>query len=284
MKQLQAIQVGVISIIGIILGLTISTVPRIMAQNTTHWTLDDTFAAFPPVDITGRGLCVSVAPAARSSWGIEGFVFSGAQQQFGTNALDWYTMHNHQGGIYLYGKEERGEWGLVRVIQGDAWGGTQCATPVRWHVPQPVPADAITGVALNYRVDRATLLTDDGSWYMLALNAWFRAPQFPKPLVIDFVLAHDCNNAPDCRIRNFEGDLAFHYMQHIEDARTADIAAIIADALHADYRDECNEEPCYGRLPQAMPTLQQFEFVIEVHRAEAAAFVDQLALYVATQS
>lgn len=254
--------------------------PDAMAQAATMtWSIDPQFALLPPIDIEGRGLCVSVAPANQASWGIESFVFSDDRPAFGSKSLDWYAIHNRNDGLYLYGRETQGEWGLTRVVQGDAWGGTQCGTRIGWHVPAPVPADRITGLTVAYRQDQATLLTSDGSWLMMALNAWFRAPEYPKPLVVDFVLHHQCNNAPDCRLRFFESDDAFHYMYFVEDPATADYPAIIAAAQRAEYRDECVETSCTRRLPEASPTLQQFEFVIEVHRAEAAAFVDHLAIH-----
>jgi hypothetical protein len=248
-------------------------------QQLSPWSTDPLFESLPALDIEGRGLCLSAAPADDQSWGVEGFLFSADNDVFGANSLDWYRIHNRQEGIYLYGRETQGEWGLVRVIQGDAWNGSQCGTPILWHVPTQVPASAIDRITLDYRLDTANLLTHDASWLMVAINLWLSAPEYTKPLVIDLVVHHQCNNAPDCGLRHFEDDLAFHYMHRVTHLESESVPVIIKDALRAVYRDECQQTTCIGRLPDTMPTLQQFEFVIEVHRSEAAAFVTHLELF-----
>lgn len=249
-----------------------------MAQNYDTWTQDARFEAFPPLDIEGRGLCLSIAPAGERSWGIEGFLFTDDRNFFGANSLDWYRAHNREGGIYLYGRERRSEWGLVRLIQGDAWNGSQCQNSEAWYMPPAISAEKIAGIELDYEINTANLLTHDSSWLMIALNLWLDTAEFPKPLVIDLVLSHQCNNTPDCSLRHFEDDLAFHYMHPVTHIDMIDFPQLITNALHTTYLDECHERECVGTLPSVVPELRQFDFVIELHQSEAAVIVKHLSI------
>lgn len=249
-------------------------------RNVLLWNADPDFSALPLYEIEGRGLCVSVAPAEQQSWGAEGFLFQAEDEPLRSKSLDWYSFHNREEGVYLFGREQTGRWGLVRYIQGDVWGGTQCDTPIAWHIPKPIPADSIHSVSFDYSLDTANLLTLSNSWLMFAINIWLDGDTMPKPLVIDLVLHHQCNNAVDCRIRHFEDDAAFHYMTPIDLSEPIDLKKIITDATSQLYLDECSELTCVGRLPEnAILQMEQFEFVIEVLNAEGAAFLRNLSLY-----
>lgn len=251
-----------------------------MAQESTLWTVDDQFANLPAFDVEGGGLCMSIAPVEDQSWGIEGYVFSGDDNIFGANALDWYRAQRTEDGVYIYGRETQSEWGLARIVQGDVWGGTQCGNEIEWHQPTPILASDISGVEFSYDLISPTnLLTEDDSWVMVALNLWLNDATYSKRLVIDLVLHHDCN-IPGCRLRHFEDDDAFHYMHPVTDLNTLDLPAVIQAALGANYEGECISTTCTGQLPSANPTLQQFEFVMEVHNAEAATTVTSLGLEV----
>lgn len=243
------------------------------------WTRDSDFAALPSFDIEGRGLCVSVAPSDDRSWGVESFLFRVDDTTFGANSLDWYRIHNRSDGIYLYGRETRSEWGLVRVIQGNAWDGSACGYPPEWHVPPALPASQITRVSLDHRLEFANLLTADDSWGMAALDLWFSNSDYPKPLVIDLVVYHDCNIVPACGLRHFEDDDAFHYMHPSQDVHSEDIQAIIQLAIDTTYLPECQGTPCAGTLPNSEPDLVQLDFVIEMHQAEIAAHVNHIAVH-----
>lgn len=261
----------------IIMILSVWSVSMI-ASDDTNWLIDADLSILPTFDIEGRGLCLSVAPVKERSWGIESYVFTGDADTFGANALDWYRIQHRDDYIYLYGREVRGEWGLVRLVQGNAWGESSCKADIDWYQPMPVRASTVRHVDVTYQFNQSTLLTQDNSWAMVALNLWFNHAQFAKRLVIDLVFYHDCNIA-GCTLRHFEDDFAFHYMHPIADLTTTDIPSIISSALQTTYLNECRTQVCLSRLPSVDPMLEQFDFLIELHNAEVAVTVSSLAVY-----
>ncbi|MEL6271692.1 MAG: hypothetical protein AAFR22_17935, partial [Chloroflexota bacterium] len=166
-----------------------------------------------PLDFQGSDLCLSVAPWGSDSWGIEAARFR--TDPGADTGPDGFRFITNQDAAYLYTKDTSSQWTLARYIQGNAWGpDTLCRQPVTWYAPPPVPlAQQQIDLSIDYIIDTAHLFTGDHSWLMIAVNLWFRdTSDTAKPLVIDLVLHMACNNAPDCGLRSFESDAAFHHM------------------------------------------------------------------------
>ena len=224
--------------------------------------------------------CTMLAPWGGESWGVEAATFSDPDDRTIDTARFIATGENG----YLYGLETRGRWGFTRFIQGDVWGGGNCGA-IPWHRFEPI---AIAGEELSidldlYR-DTSNLFATDDSWIMFAVNLWFSSPDLPqagddlngrKPLVMDLVLHHECTIA-DCGLETRESETAYHYQAVVGEAplrewRHASIALaphIEAALAHFDLPPEA----------QATLALYQAEVVIELHRAEGAASVDNVVL------
>lgn len=253
-------------------------------------------------DIEGHNGCISDAPWGSRSWGIEAANFTPNNAQ--RNAISWFRFRKAPAGVYLYGQELSGKWSYVRYVQGDAWGGTHCGDAPSWYIFQPVPVvETPLQVELDFLLDTHTLVTDDNSWLMFAVNLWFRSPAIRsndltqanqvhgnKPLVVDFVLHHECNLESDCGLRFFESDTAFHYMIPIDPDYSFEngmrryifgVNEHIREAVEATYLPECETTECLGEIPdEALNSLElmQFEFVTELFNAEGAAVIDNFFL------
>lgn len=266
----------------------------IMADNTPQSLLHDSEFELDARDIEQANACVADAPWGETSWGIEASLFGTSTQ---TNALDWYRFLTDGTSGYMYGRERAGEWGFVRYVQGSAWNGSNCDGSLPWYQFEPVLTSTHEmHITLDISLDTTRLLTSDDSWLMFAANLWFRSPDIVpqalgaanlnygnKPLVIDLVLYHDCN-IPDCRLRHFEDDVAFHYMYDVQPIFTVHentldlpLAPIISHALTVSYLDECTELDCMRQIPENAAEsleLHQAEAVIELHHAEGAARIN----------
>jgi hypothetical protein len=224
-----------------------------------------------------RNRCYVRAPWGRRSWGIEGATFTSTDFK-----LDWQRFASFSGdSAYLYGQEQRGEWGFVRYVQGSVWGGTNCG-PIPWHRPAPLSfAGKTLMLHLDLYRDTHTLLQPGDSWVMFAINVWISSPHFPKagedvngrkPLVLDLVFYRACNWA-GCGLRHFEDSAAYHYQATI--GRTphrrwrswqVNLSTYIDNALNT-----------FG-LPATHAKLYQMEFVVELHNAEGVATIDNFYL------
>jgi hypothetical protein len=252
------------------------------------WNNDGDFelAPFDTGDI--EKLCTLDDPWGGDSWGIEGSSFDGNNL---SHAIDWarFSSGGHDG--YLYGKEQSNYWSLVRYIQGDVWGGPHVGCPpITWYRPPPL---ATYGRDLSLEIDIRRDMPDDaatlppGGWIMFAINVWFSSPEFPegvdangrKPLVMDLIFYHDCNWG-GCGYGSKESDLAFHYQAFIgqtphgqQEPWTIDLNEHIQQALNYPWE-------LTGSLAHAEDTLHlyQLEFVIELKRAEGAAYIDDFYL------
>ncbi len=211
------------------------------------------------------------APWGNQSWGIEGASFDKKNSSHtisGANFISW----GDEG--YLYGKEEAGYWSFVRYIQGDVWGGTY-EGPVPWYVPPPLYThDKKLTLSLDIQRGTNLFLTKDKSWHMFAVNVWLNAPDFPKPLVLDLIFYHDCNE-PECNWGSFEDEDAYHYQ------------AFIGETPYREWKSWTI--PLHEHIQEALTTfnlsasakettLHQLEFVIELKNAEGAAIIKDFFL------
>ena len=247
------------------------------------WNSDGGFA-LDPID-TGniKDQCYINAPWGSNSWGVEGSTFSDpADYTINWSRFAILSSDPDQG--YLYGRDGSGKWGLVKYIQGDVWGGSNCG-PIPWNRPGPLPT---YGNDLTLKIDiyRDTniLLTSDDSWIMFAVNLWLSSPHLPsrgdindrKPLVIDLIFYHDCN-WDGCGYGHFEDDDAFHYQVFISETpyRGWGFWSI---ALN-NYIQEALNYPSWP-IADAEETLKlyQLEFAIELKNAVGAATIDNFFL------
>jgi hypothetical protein len=175
----------------------------------------------------------------------------------------------------MYGKETTGKWGLVRFIQGDAWGGSNCGA-IPWNVPSPI---AVTGrnltLKLNLYRDMSRLLTADQSWIMFAINVWFNSPALSKRLVMDLAFHRECNLSSGCSFANFEDTAAYHYQYTVgETPHRAWKSWTINLNQHIDAAvNAFNLQAAQDTL-----TVTQLEFLIELKQAEGAASIDNFFL------
>lgn len=253
------------------------------------WNIIPDFALLN-ADTQGQSSCLTDAPWGSGAWGIEAGSFQDAQGNVTDRHIDAFRFVTNQQSGYLYARDEQSRWGLVRYIQGTAWPGSLCGTPIPWQVPSPLAVtsgDSPLALDIRHTIDTYNLLTDDDSWLMFAANMWFHSDDAPKRLVVDIVLSHECNQDPYCRIRNFESDEAFHYMTQVvpqADALTADTAVtvdvrqVVQDALNATYLNETSSNRLGPTYNAQTLNLLQLEYVIEVYNAEGAASVDYLGL------
>ncbi len=263
----------------------------IMSAPISTWNIIPDFALLNS-DTSGESTCLANAPWGAGAWGIEAGSFQDSSGRATDRRLDAFRFTTDQNVGYLYARDAQSRWGLARYVQGTAWGGSLCGSPITWNWPAPMDVtsgDAPITLNVQHSIDTRTLLTDDNSWLMFAVNMWFNSEDAPKRLVVDIVLSQECNLSPDCGIRNFESDDAFHYMTRVipqENASeenvtaTVDVRQLIQDARNATYLDETNR-PASGPTFNAQTlTLQQLEYVIEVYNAEGAAAVSYLGVEV----
>lgn len=283
-----------ISVLAVVLALSLIALlqPVMVIQSQCGvtggaWNNDGDFD-LDPID-TGniKDQCYIDALWGSNSWGVEGSTFSDPTDY----TINWSRFailssdSDRQG--YLHGKEESGKWGLVRYIQGDVWGGSNCG-PIPWNRPEPLLTYG-NDLALMIHIYRDTniLLTSNDSWIMFAINLWFSSPDLPsggdisehKPLVMELIFYHDCN-WNGCGYGPFEDDDAFHYQVFISETPYGGWG-LWSIALN-DYIQEALNYPWpSGSIADAEETLElyQLEFVIELKNAVGAATIDDFFLY-----
>ncbi len=277
--------------------LAVFSLPTAAAGGTV-WNPNGTFAL--PSHDTGdisNAYFVS-APWGSGSWGIEASTFTSAPYTL-SNAR--FRLLNPPGQAYLYGKETAGEWGLVKVVVGDVWGGTRTG-PIPWNVPPPLAiVDKNLTLKLDIYRDTEHLLTSDESWLMIAVNLWFSSPDLPagtdktgrKPLVFDLALYHECNFG-GCALGSFEDADAFHYQTIIGETSldaarclnrpgwqcwTISLNDYIQAALAFDWQ-------ITGSIASAGSSLSLYEAsaLIELKMAEGAMSLDNFQIESATGS
>lgn len=234
-----------------------------------------------PVD-TGNidAACTMLAPWGAGSWGAEAATFSDPEDHTIDTARFIGTGENG----YLYGLETRGRWGFVRFIQGDVWGGGNCGG-IPWHRFDPIAtAEKDLRIELDIYRDTNNLFTTDDSWIMFAVNLWFSSPDLPdaggdvnqrKPLVMDLVLHHECT-MEGCVLENKESAEAYHYQAVVDEAPLREWRAVsIPLASHIEAALAHFDLPPAARASLA---LYQAEVVVELHRAEGAASIDNVVL------
>jgi len=227
--------------------------------------------------------CYIDAPWGDNSWGTEAFTFSDPEDH--TIDCSRFTCSQHEG--YLYVKDESGQWGVARYIQGDIWGGSHCGT-IHWNIPEPLSTkDKDITLDIDILRDTNELLSSSDSWIMFAANIWLTSPGFPegedingrKPLVLDLIFYHDCRDPDGCDYEHREDDNAFHYQTFIGETPyrqwrswSVSVTEHIQNALDYQWTS--------GNLSHAKDTLQlyQAEFVVEVKNAEGAASIDNFFL------
>lgn len=221
--------------------------------------------------------CFVATPWGDATFGLEAATFTDPTDRSFGEARFIASGHN----VFMHGNETRGEFGFVRVIQGDQWGSSNCDpgnTP--WNVFEPQPTSG-RNLELSFDLQRTVEDTRPFSlpysWVMFAVNVWFDSPLIDKPLVMDLHVSHDCT-LPFCRARSNESDEAYHYMEKISDDEpplgewhsfaVALAPHIAAAAQKFDLTDEVADSL----------TVTQIEFVIELKNAEGAGFIDNFVL------
>lgn len=242
--------------------------------------VDETFDG--PAFDTGllRDRCYAAAPWGGRSWGIEGGTFS--RPGVFTLAQARFSATGHD--AYLWGKDDSGDWGFVRYIQGSAWADTNCdATP--WRRFRPFDTFGRT-IDLGLRIRRETtrLLHPERAWVLFAVNVWLSSPNLPKvggsrwgrkPIVMDLSVHHE-TTSPTARLRHFEDQWAYHYQVDVAEAPAAAWQSVRVP-LHEHIRAAVRE---FALPPAVERTLQiaQLELVIELHHSEGAARIDDFTL------
>jgi hypothetical protein len=224
--------------------------------------------------------CTMIAPWGDASWGVEAATYSDPEDHTLDTARFMATGENG----YLYGLETQGKWGFVRFIQGDVWGGGNCG-PIPWYRFDPIATDRDElWIDLDVYRDTSNLLTTDDSWIMFAVNLWFSSPDLPKaggdtngrkPLVMDLVVHHQCTIA-GCAIENKESETAYHYQTMVGEAPLGEWSHVSFPlAPHIEAALAHFDLPAEARPSLA---LYQAEFVVELHRSEGAATIDNVVL------
>ncbi|MBI4523602.1 MAG: hypothetical protein HY695_07305 [Deltaproteobacteria bacterium] len=217
-----------------------------------------------------RDMFYVAAPWGSGSWGIQGATFTSADRKL--SGQRFYCTGNN---AYMYGKEERGEWGFVRYIQGDAWGGTHQG-PVPWHKPPPLSISGKTlTMSLGLYRDTHTFLGSGRHWVMYAINIWVSSPNFPlgrdinhkKPLVLDLAFFH--SGPLNTHISND----AHHYQEAIG---TAPVRSWHSQSFNLS--NYINRALLHFHLPSTDAKVYQVEFLIELVNAEGAAMIDNFHL------
>lgn len=227
-----------------------------------------------------RARCFAGAPWGGRSWGIEGGtfsrpgVFSLAASRFSGNGRD----------AYLWGRDDTGEWGFVRYIQGSAWADTNCG-PTPWRRFRPFDTWGRT-LDLGIRVQReqTRLLHPERAWVLFALNVWLASPSVRaqggsmwgrKPIVMDLAVHHE-TTSPTARLRQFEDQWAYHYQVEVGEAPVGTWQQFQIP-LSQHVREAVRR---FGLPPEVERTLQiaQLEFVIELHHSEGSARIDDFTL------
>lgn len=242
--------------------------------------VDETFTGRPFDTGIVSGRCYTGAPWGGRSWGIEGSTFSRAGVH--TLAAQRFVSSGHDG--YLWGRDDSGDWGFVRWVQGSAWAESNCG-PTPWRRFRPLDTWG-KRVDLGFRVRRegTRLLRPGSDWVLFAINVWLSSPNVQrqgdslwgrKPLVMDLAVHHE-TTSPTGRLRNFEDLWAFHYQTAIGvtapgrwERFDVPLSTHVAAAVQA-----------FGLGPAVERTLQitQVEFVIELRHAEGAARIDDFTL------
>ena len=225
--------------------------------------------------------CYNNSPWGNNSWGLEGSTFSD-QSNF---TIDNAKFISSDGNIFLYGKDESNKWGLVKLTQGNIWGGTNCG-PITWYCPSPLLTyNKELVIEIDIKRELNKLLADE-SWIMFAINVWFSSNELPsgsdinsrKPLVMDLILYHDCN-WQGCIIQNFEDSDAFHYQTKIGETPyqkfqtwSISLSEHITKALNYQWDS--------GSINHVIDSLKlyQLDFVIEVKNAEGSAIIDNFVV------
>jgi hypothetical protein len=224
--------------------------------------------------------CTMRAPWGAASWGVEAATFSDPEDRTLDTARFMATGENG----YLYGLETQGKWGFARFIQGDVWGGGNCG-PIPWYRFDPIATDRDElWMDLDVYRDTSNLFTDDDSWIMLAVNLWFSSPDLPeaggdingrKPLVMDLVVYYQCTIA-GCGLENKESDSAYHYQAVVGEAPLAEWSHVsFSLAPHIEAALAAFDIPADVRPSLA---LYQAEVLVELHRSEGAASIDNVVL------
>ncbi len=233
----------------------------------------------PPFD-TGeiRDTCTMHAPWGPGSWGVSGEIFTGGQG----HGIALQRFRTEAGSLVLSGVETRGEFGFVRAVQGDVWGGGHCG-PVGWSRFAPVPAEgAVVGV--DARVDEARIVTRGKGWVLLAVNVWLTDRSMPepggdvlgrRPLVLDLSLHHECDR-PGCGLRTFESEAAYHHQ-----AVVAELAPGVRRALQIPVFPHVAEAARRFRFPGGLAgalRIYQVDLVVELSHASGQASLFRLSL------
>lgn len=235
------------------------------------WNADSRFALLAANTGNIQRENYSAAPAGGNSWGLQGRTFRPED-----GYIDWQRYVSDGGGLYIYGKEERGRLGFVRCIQGTLWG-----THAAWNVPPPLPISGRTLIVeLDLYIDTASFGRSGDPWVMHAINVWVSAPSFPagrdrngrKPLVLDLAFFHSARSG---RLMSHESDVAFHYQELVER---------LGEHERKSYRLDLSRY--IGRAIAHFPALSgatdaqlyQLEFVIELKNAEGAVKIANFRL------
>jgi hypothetical protein len=234
--------------------------------------------AFDTGVVTDR--CFAAAPWGGRSWGIEGGTFS----RPGVFSLAAARFSASGEGAYLWGRDDSGDWGFVRYIQGSAWAETNCG-PTAWRCFRPFDTWGRT-LELGLRVRRETtrLLRPGHDWVLFAVNVWLVSPNIReaggsrwgrKPIVMDLSVHHE-TSSPGAQLRHFEDQWAYHYQVDVGDAPEGTWRQFRLP-LHEHIRAAVRE---FALAPAVERTLQiaQLEFVIELHHSEGAARIDDFTL------
>lgn len=229
-----------------------------------------------------RDPCLAEAPWGEDSWGVEAATFQTSEAA--SDGIRGARVSVEDGIGQLVAQENEGRWGLVRLIQGDVWGGTNCG-PVPWARPTPLTLDAPLFMELDVRVDSMELTSWLSSWVLIGVNVWISSPSFPagddiegrKPLVLDLMVFHETNMFA-IHDGSHEDEAAFHFQhsvaavplrrwQHVR----FDLSAHITAALSHFSLD--------AAVAVGDARIHQVEVVVEVHNAEALARVKNLEMF-----
>lgn len=235
-----------------------------------------------PMDTGGvADSCVVAAPWGAGSWGIEASSGSAASQ----HKLSFSRFATIEGGGYLYGKEQAGQAGYVRYLQGSMWGGTNCG-PTPWNQFEPVAtSDRELSLELDIFPDTSSLAIGAADAQVaIAVDVWLSSPGLAaaggdvngkKPLVLDLLLHRTCSGAA-CSPGTHEAPGAYVYQAEVGAplfGRWTSIAVPLTDHIDRAFTD-------LG-LPSAARSdlaIYQIDVMIQLHNAEGAATIDNVAL------
>lgn len=227
-----------------------------------------------------RDQCFTHAPWGGRSWGIEGGtfsrpgIFSLAASRFVGNGRD----------AYLWGRDDSGDWGFVRYLQGSAWADTNCG-PTPWRRFRPIDTFGKSiDIGIKVRRETTRLLRPGRDWILFAINVWLASPSEGqqggsmwgrKPLVMDLNL-HQESSSPTGVLRHFEDQFAYHYQVTVGEAPLGQWRSFQI-GLMEHVRQAARQFQFPAEVERTLQ-LAQVELVIELHHSEGSARIDDFTV------